>query len=74
MDIGGKDHFRSGTIYVIEFKMGSAKRAVDQIKKKKYYAPYLSEKQELIIVGLGFDKAKRNLEDFLVEKINKENL
>jgi hypothetical protein len=57
-------------IYVLEFRMGSAKSAIDQIEKKKYYAPYLSDKREILIVGFGFDKAKRNLADFLVEKIN----
>ena len=61
-------------IYVMEFKMGSAKSAIEQIKNKKYYAPYLADKQELIIVGLGFDKAKRNLEDFVVEKIEKAHM
>ncbi|CAK8725581.1 hypothetical protein KKHLCK_17090 [Candidatus Electrothrix laxa] len=38
----------------------------------KYYAPYLSDKRETVIVGFGFNKAKRNLEDFLCEKIEKE--
>ncbi len=61
-------------IYVFEFKMGTARAAVDQIKKRKYYAPYLSDKREVLIVGFGFDKAKRNLEDFLFKKIEKENL
>ena len=59
-------------IYVFEFKMGTAKLAMDQIKKRKYYAPYLSDKRDVLIVGFGFDKAKRNLEDFLIEKIEKE--
>ncbi len=56
-------------IYIFEFKMGSAKSAIAQIKKKKYYAPYLSDKLDVVIVGFGINKAKRNLEDFLVEKI-----
>ena len=59
-------------IYVFEFKMGTAQSAVEQIKKRKYYAPYLSDKREVIIVGFGIDKAKRNLEGFLCEKIEKE--
>ena len=56
-------------IYVIEFKMGKAISAIEQIKKKKYYQPYLSDKREVLIVGFGFDKAKRNLDDFLLEEI-----
>jgi hypothetical protein len=58
-------------IYVLEFKMGYAKSAVDQIKKKKYYAPYLSDKRDVFIVGFGINKAKRNLEDFIVEEMKK---
>jgi len=60
-------------IYVFEFKMGTAQTAIDQIKKRKYYAPYLSDKREILIIGFGFNKAKRNIEDFLFEKIEKEN-
>ncbi len=58
-------------IYVFEFKMGKAKSAIDQIKKKKYQNPYLSDKRDVFIVGFGFNKAKRNLVDFLVEEIKK---
>ena len=58
-------------IYVFEFKMGSAKSAIKQIKKKEHYAPYLSDKRDIIIVGFGLDKAKRNLEDLIFERIDK---
>ena len=60
-------------IYIFEFKMGNAKSAIDQIKKKKYYAPYLSDKRDVFIVGFGLNKAKRNLEDFIFEKIPPSN-
>ena len=60
-------------IYIFEFKMGNAKSAIDQIKKKKYYAPYLSNKRDVFIVGFGLNKAKRNLEDFIFEKIPPSN-
>jgi hypothetical protein len=56
------------TIYIFEFKMGSAQAALDQIKKKKYDQPYLSDKREIIMTGFGFDKAKRNLVEFISEK------
>jgi hypothetical protein len=59
-------------IYVFEFKMGTAQSAVEQIKKRQYYAPYLSDKRELVIVGFGIDKAKRNLADFLCENFVKK--
>ncbi len=58
-------------IYVFEFKMGSAKSAIEQIKKKKYYAPYVADKRGVLIVGFGFNKAKRNVADFVVEEMKK---
>ncbi len=54
-------------IYVLEFKMGKAETAIEQIKKKKYHAPYLADKREVVLVGFGFDKAERNLVDYLFE-------
>jgi hypothetical protein len=54
-------------VYVMEFKMGKAEAAIEQIKKRKYHAPYLADEREVILVGLGFDKAERNLVDYLFE-------
>jgi hypothetical protein len=56
-------------IYVLEFKMGTAASALEQIKQKKYHAPYLADKRDLVLVGFGFDKAERNLTDVLVEQV-----
>ena len=55
-------------IYVLEFKMGTAASALEQIKRKKYHAPYLADKRDLVLVGFGFDKAERNVTEFLVEE------
>ncbi len=54
-------------IYILEFKMGIAKGAIDQIKSKKYYEPYLSDNRKVVLVGIGFDKKKRNISDFSTE-------
>ncbi|MCP4700234.1 MAG: hypothetical protein GY862_25790, partial [Gammaproteobacteria bacterium] len=48
-------------------KMGKAQSAIDQIKKRKYHAPYLADKRTVVLVGFGFEKAERNLVDYLVE-------
>jgi hypothetical protein len=58
-------------IYVLEFKMGTAASALEQIKKRKYHAPYLADARKLVLVGLGFDKTERNVCDFSVEEIEK---
>jgi len=54
-------------VYVMELKMGKAETAIEQIKKRKYHAPYLADEREVILVGLGFDKAERNLIDYSFE-------
>ncbi|MCI5163320.1 MAG: hypothetical protein D3917_15130 [Candidatus Electrothrix sp. AX5] len=56
-------------IYVLEFKMGTAASALEQIKQRKYHAPYLADQRDLVLVGFGFDKAQRNLTEVLVEQI-----
>ncbi|MGE5340318.1 MAG: AAA family ATPase, partial [Candidatus Omnitrophota bacterium] len=38
-------------IYVIEFKMGSATSALNQIEERKYYVPYLDHKKKIILLG-----------------------
>jgi hypothetical protein len=56
-------------IYIIEFKMGRAKEALKQIKEKKYYFPYLSDKRKKHLFGIGFDKGERNIGDWAVESL-----
>jgi isopentenyl-diphosphate delta-isomerase len=56
-------------IYIIEFKMGRAKEALKQIKEKKYYFPYLSDKRKKHLFGIGFDKGERNIGDWEIEII-----
>jgi len=57
-------------IYVLEFKMGEAKKAIEQIKAKNYYQKYLSEKKQVVLFGIGFNKRKKNIGDYLIDKIN----
>ncbi|PID26401.1 MAG: AAA family ATPase [Candidatus Cloacimonadota bacterium] len=56
-------------IYIMEFKMSSAKSAMDQIKSKKYYEKYLSDDRNVICMGVAFSKEDRNVDDFIVEEI-----
>jgi hypothetical protein len=59
-------------IYIIEFKMGRAKEALKQIKEKKYYFPYLSDKRKKHLFGIGFDKEERNIADWKIETLRKD--
>jgi hypothetical protein len=51
-------------IYIIEFKMGSAQSALDQIEDKQYYSPYLGKNKTIILLGIGFAKTERNIGDW----------
>lgn len=54
-------------IYVMEFKIGTAQSAIDQIRQKKYYQKYQQSGKQIILVGIGFDANERNIKDWLVE-------
>ena len=58
------------TIYIIEFKLSDAETALQQIKDKKYHEKYLENKKQIILLGIGFNKNKRNIEDWKVEILN----
>ena len=58
-------------IYIVEFKVGSARSAIDQIRARRYYGPYLADTREVLLVGFGLNTGKRNLEEFIVEELEK---
>jgi len=51
-------------IYIMEFKMGSADEAINQIFEKKYYEPFRLKKKEIILLGIGFSREERNISGF----------
>lgn len=56
------------SIYVMEFKMGTAKDALSQIQEIKYYEKYLNKNKQIVLIGVGFDLKERNISDYRVEK------
>ena len=59
-------------IYIMEFKMGSEKEAISQIKAMKYYEKYLGRGKEIVLLGIAFDPRKRNIGNYLMEILSKE--
>ncbi|MFA6145033.1 MAG: AAA family ATPase [Sulfuricurvum sp.] len=59
----------NGAIYVIEFKVDGKENALNQIKTMNYHEKYLSEKRELYLLGIAFDKENRNVSLVEWEKI-----
>jgi len=55
-------------IYIMEFKMGDSQKALHQIKEKKYHETFLNSGKEIVFVGIGFDKEKRNIGEYVVER------
>ncbi|MEA1972663.1 MAG: PD-(D/E)XK nuclease domain-containing protein [Candidatus Cloacimonadota bacterium] len=56
-------------IFIIEFKMGSVKSALQQLKEKKYYEQYLSDSREVFNIGISFDEKERNIKEFQIRKV-----
>ena len=55
-------------IYIVEFKIGD-ESALSQIKTKNYHQKYLNEEKDIYLVGINFDKEKRNISNFEWERI-----
>ena len=58
------------TLLIIEFKIGTAHEAINQIKQRKYYEKYQHLTPTSIhLIGIGIDTQNRNLSSYLIEKI-----
>ena len=63
--IEGKDN-----ILIFELKLDkSAQEALAQIKEKGYAEPYMSQQKAIYLIGLIFNSAKRNVSEYIVEKL-----
>ncbi|MCP5050154.1 MAG: ATP-binding protein [bacterium] len=56
-------------IYIIEYKMGTAERALKQIKEKKYYEKYQANEKQITLVGVGFDMKAGNISGYKLETL-----
>ncbi len=63
-------------IYIVEFKLGDPASAMAQIKAKQYHQPYIDSGtsssrsgKKIILLGIGFDVATRNVSGFLSEEM-----
>jgi hypothetical protein len=49
--------------------MSSGRKALKQINERAYYEQYLGQRKEIILVGIGFSKGKRNISDYSQAKV-----
>ncbi len=50
--------------YILEFKVGTKEKALEQIKTKNYAQKYLSENRPIYLVGINFDESEKNITEF----------
>ena len=56
-------------IYIIEFKKGrSAKAAINQIKKKDYIWPFMSDPHKKFLIGMNYDLKLKGAGKFIIEE------
>jgi hypothetical protein len=77
-DIEGEDVANQGridlavklpdVIYLFEFKVID-EEPLRQMKEKGYYQKYLSSGRDIYLVGIVFDREKRNIKNFIWEKM-----
>ncbi len=57
-------------IFIIEFKVEKTwKKALEQIKERKYYEKYLSKNKNIILLWIDFNEEKKNIESYEFEKM-----
>ncbi|MFN8672938.1 MAG: AAA family ATPase [Candidatus Sericytochromatia bacterium] len=55
------------SIFIFEFKIGSANKAMEQIEEKKYYEKYLGGIKKIFLVGVGFSTKKKNIYSYVIK-------
>ncbi|MCI0692959.1 ATP-binding protein [candidate division KSB1 bacterium] len=62
-------HFQD-KVYIVELKCNqSAKKAIAQIKAKKYFEKYLQSGKKILLLGINFNTQERRIEDWRVEVV-----
>ncbi len=57
-------------VYILEFRMSTAQIALDQIRAKQYDQPYHNSGKPIILLGIAFDPAQRNVADWQMERVD----
>ncbi|GIW23110.1 MAG: hypothetical protein KatS3mg068_2117 [Candidatus Sericytochromatia bacterium] len=56
-------------IYIVEFKIGKAEEGLKQIEENKYYEKYLSLNKKIVLIGIGFNKRKKNIDKYVCKEL-----
>ena len=56
-------------VYLFEFKLNKDDSALEQIKKKEYFKPYLLANKRIMLIGVNFDTGTGKLSDWKDEEV-----
>ena len=54
-------------VYIVEFKMGTAEEALQQIEQNEYFKRFMNDSRPIYLVGVGFDKDKKEISGWLMK-------
>jgi len=57
-------------LYITEFKLGTAREALDQIHNHGYAEAYRNRSRDIVLLGVGIAPEKRNIEDWIAESLD----
>ena len=61
---------KNGFVYLFEFKIDKTEEiAINQIKNKQYFKPYLNCEKKIIAIGVNFDSKTRRMASWKQETI-----
>jgi len=55
---------QNNAIYIFEFKVDKGPDALEQLKAKNYHLKYMNDPRPIYLVGMHFDKRKKNIGKF----------
>lgn len=56
-------------VYILEFKMSTGTIALQQIRDKQYHQSFMGSGRRIILLGIAFDPAQRNIVDWRQEQL-----
>ena len=64
--------FNQDSVYILEFKVVEDKeerKALEQIKDKRYYEKYIGKYNDIYLIGIEFSKKDKNIVSFEWERV-----
>jgi len=57
------------SIYIMEFKTGNTKKAIEQIREKGYHEKYTDDPRRKLLIGIDFDAENKKLAGYDIQEV-----